>query len=145
MNKVEEPLIHYGTLGHYAADLSDPIRLVMASKKGVTTRSFDDLVKVSLQARDTFAQRLHISLKTIERYRKEGRTFDPMMGELILKWLQLYAKGLEVFGSIRAFNRWLEKPAYGLNSMLPEDLLSNSTGVSLIFDELVRIERGDLA
>jgi putative toxin-antitoxin system antitoxin component (TIGR02293 family) len=88
---------------------------------------------------------LNISLKTIDRYKKDGKSLDPLMSELILKWMQLYRKGGEVFGSIISFNRWLEKPAYGLQGMRPEELISTSGGVTLVFEEICRIEHGDIA
>lgn len=63
----------------------------------------------------------------------------------MLKIMALFQTGESVFGSADAFRRWMDKPAYGLGSQIPFDLLHTSGGIDLIMDEVVRIEYGDLA
>jgi len=62
-----------------------------------------------------------------------------------LKLIVLYRKGVEVFSSITNFNKWLHKPSFGLGKKIPYSLMNTTTGIDLIFEELVRIEYGDLA
>jgi putative toxin-antitoxin system antitoxin component (TIGR02293 family) len=145
MSKVKEPEVYYGTLGKYESSFTDPLRMVAFANKGLPASSFDDLIHISHQSREAFAGKLNISLKTIDRYKKDGKSLDPLMSELILKWMQLYHKGVEIFGNVVSFNRWLEKPAYGFQGMHPEALISTSSGVSLVIDEICRIEHGDLS
>jgi putative toxin-antitoxin system antitoxin component (TIGR02293 family) len=57
----------------------------------------------------------------------------------------LLQKGIELFGSETAFLNWLSKPAYGLHDQVPETLLTTEVGRQAIFEELDRIEHGDLA
>jgi putative toxin-antitoxin system antitoxin component (TIGR02293 family) len=70
---------------------------------------------------------------------------DAVTSEKLLKLFALYNKGSEVFGSLDAFTDWLSKPAYGIGSQIPQDIIDTMTGIDLIHDELVRIEYGDLA
>ena len=145
MAKVKEPKSVYGPLSKYGKNITDPFTIALFAKKGLPASSFDDLVSISAGNREVFADRLNISLKTLDRYKKDGRKFDPSISEIILKWIELYSKGLEVFGSIASFNKWLEKPAFGLQGSRPDELMSTSTGTELIIGELRRIEYGDLA
>jgi putative toxin-antitoxin system antitoxin component (TIGR02293 family) len=144
-SKFSEPEVYYGILGKYESHFSDPLQLVLYAGKGLPASSFDDLVSVTHQARDVFASRLSVSVKTLERYKKEGKVLEPILSELILKWLKLYSKGIKVFGSVDAFNRWLGKPAYAFNDIAPEKFLLTSGGTDLLLDEVSRIEFGDLA
>ena len=84
-------------------------------------------------------------LKTINRYKQEKKKLNPRNSELILKLLALYSKGIEVFGKLESFNNWLMKPAFGIGNKTPFSLMNTSTGIDLIFEELIRIEYGDLA
>lgn len=144
-NTVQEPEVYYSTFSKYESDLSNPLRMLAFANRGIPAATLDGLVSLSMQGREVFAQRLNISLKTIERYHKEGKSFDPVMSELILQWLQMYHKGKEVFGSISSFNRWLVKPAHAFEGMVPESFTHTSGGVRLILDALFQIEHGDFS
>jgi putative toxin-antitoxin system antitoxin component (TIGR02293 family) len=145
LNTVKEPQVFYGPFAHYESDFSNPLRMMSFVNEGVPVSSLDALVSLSQHGRELFAQRLNISTKTIERYQKEGKSFDPVMSELILQWVQMYRKGSEVFGSIASFNRWLGKPALAFEGLVPESFTHTSGGVRLILDALMQIEMGDLS
>lgn len=144
-NKVEDPEVFYGLTGKYESSLSDPMRLVAFANKGLPASSFEDLINISHQSPDVFAHHLNISLKSIDRYTKDNKSLDPIMSELIIKWMNMYRLGFEVFGSVDAFNRWLEKPSIGLNGLLPLNIINISSGVNLVISELQNIANGDLA
>ena len=88
---------------------------------------------------------LHISDRTMQRYTKENRTFDPLQSEKIVEIALLYNKGTEVFGEQGKFDTWLEAGNLALGNIKPKSLLDNSFGIGLLKDELVRIEYGILA
>ncbi len=48
----------------------------------------------------------------------------------------------EVFGGREAADKWLNKPALGLEGRRPIDLLSSPEGCELVYTFLVRIEYG---
>ena len=62
-----------------------------------------------------------------------------------VKSILLFYKGEVVFGEADSFNRWLDKPAFGLGNKIPRNIITTVTGITFIMDELNRIERGDLA
>ena len=88
---------------------------------------------------------LHLSERTIQRYKKEKRTFDPLQSEKIVEISMLYTKGVEVFGDAPRFNAWLEANNVALGGIKPKTLLDSTFGINLLKDELTRIEHGILA
>jgi len=88
---------------------------------------------------------LHLSGRTMQRYKKEGGTFDPLQSEKILEIMLLIKKGTAVFGDRENFNAWLNAMNVALGHVKPKDLLDSSFGINLLQEELTRIEYGVLA
>ena len=57
----------------------------------------------------------------------------------------LYAKGEEIFGDRKRFNTWLRRRSYPLGNIYPIDQVKTVAGITLIYDELIRIEFGATA
>lgn len=53
--------------------------------------------------------------------------------------------GIEVFGSIEKFNKWLETPNVYFDYKPPLEFLENENGINFIEMKLTNIEYGDLA
>ena len=92
-----------------------------------------------------WADFLHISGKTLSRYQKEDKSFDVLQSEKILQIEMLYKRGEDVFGSSENFLIWLQSENIALGKTKPQDLLGSVFGISLLMDELTRIEHGVLA
>ena len=88
---------------------------------------------------------LHLSERTIQRYKKDKKRFDPLQSEKILQIALLYNRGVEVFGGREKFDAWLESEQIALGRMKPKDLLDSNFGIGLLRDEITRIEHGVLA
>jgi putative toxin-antitoxin system antitoxin component (TIGR02293 family) len=135
----------YLIFSKYEKSISDPIAIVTAANKGITAAAFFDFANLCGIEKDKLADLLNTSLKTLTRYKQAGKKLNPTNSEQILKMLAMYKKGINVFGNTIAFNKWLRKPAYGLDYEIPLDLLHTSGGIDLILDEISRIEYGDLS
>ena len=123
-----------------------PAYIVQSSRNGVSSSRFFGLADFTGLNRDWLAtQFLGLSLKTLQRYVQDSKPLSPREGEAVLKLESLYKKGLEIFGNRDEFNSWLKEPAYGIGNQVPLELLSMSTGIDLIMDELFRIEFGATA
>jgi putative toxin-antitoxin system antitoxin component (TIGR02293 family) len=123
-----------------------PAYIVSASRSGVSSLRFFGLADFTGLTREWLATEfLGLSLKTLQRYVQEAKTLAPREGEAVLKLEALYKKGIEVFGNRDEFNGWLKEPAFGLGGQVPLELLSMSTGIDLVMQELVRIEFGATA
>jgi len=130
----------------YEKTIKDDYSIVLNSLKGLSANVFYDLVLITGMNKNQLADDIFkLSLKTIKRYQEDNKKLNPRNSELILKLIAMYKKGAEIFGSIESFNKWLNKPAFGLGNKIPYQIMNTSTGIDLIFEELVRIEFGDLA
>jgi putative toxin-antitoxin system antitoxin component (TIGR02293 family) len=88
---------------------------------------------------------LHLSERTIQRYKKENKSFDPLYSERILQIELLYKKGIDVFGIADNFYTWMDTISIPLGRVKPKQLLDTSFGIDAVYDELGRIEHGIFA
>lgn len=132
-------------ISQYERSLRNPLTLVLKAHEGLNAGTLDNFAVLSGLGRDILSAFLNISPKTLSRYKRARKKLNSENSEQVLKWISMYKKGIEMFGSIRSFNTWLRKPSYGLGNYKPISLMGTSTGVDLLIDELLRIEYGDLA
>ena len=114
-------------------------------RNGLSYNYFSDLsdrIHVGVQE---WADYLHISERTIQRYKKEGKVFDPIYSEKILLIELLYKKGIDVFEIEDNFYTWMDTKSIALGGVKPRDLLDTSFGITMVYDELGRIEHGIFA
>ncbi|MEP7143752.1 MAG: antitoxin Xre/MbcA/ParS toxin-binding domain-containing protein [Ferruginibacter sp.] len=117
----------------------------LSEPEAIYATAFDDMLAVSDYDKDFAADLLDVSHKTVTRYQKEKKKLSPLQSEYILKTIVLFNKGNQVFGNKESFNRWLDKPAFGLGNRIPRAFSTTVGGINFIIDELNRIARGDLA
>ena len=132
-------------LKQYEDHLEDRLMLVEDAGAGVPAGAVYELMNNTRLNKDFFAGILHISTKTLDRYRQGAKKLTPAGSEMVLKLFALFKKGEELFGTQEEFQKWIEKPAYGLGFRIPKAMIKTSSGIDLVMDELIRIEFGDLA
>lgn len=121
------------------------IYLINTMRKGIQYNTFNKIAENSPFTLDEWSDFLHISGRTIQRYKKEKKTFDPIHAERILEITLLYNKGIEVFGKKDKFDAWLDIKSVALGGIKPKELLDSSFGIRMLSDELMRIAHGILA
>jgi putative toxin-antitoxin system antitoxin component (TIGR02293 family) len=126
-------------------ETGDVYQLIDRSRKGISFLEFKEFSSAFALSSADWSKLLHISERTLQRYRKEKKKFDPVHSEKILQLILLFNKGEELFGDRNAFIHWLKSPVVSLGKVNPITLLDNSFGVELVKDELSRIEHGVLA
>jgi putative toxin-antitoxin system antitoxin component (TIGR02293 family) len=57
-------------------------------------------------------------------------------------YAEVLEKATDVLGSRELAERWMVKPARGLDGEMPIDLIANSVGYELVTDFLTRVEYG---
>jgi putative toxin-antitoxin system antitoxin component (TIGR02293 family) len=119
--------------------------LIASAIAGISSHAIADIIQISEKPIEEIASLLYVTPRTIKNYQNENKNLPVLQSEQLLKLYALYDKGIEVFGNTDAFNRWLSKPAFGLNNQIPNKLLLTSTGIKLVIDELNRIQFGDFA
>jgi putative toxin-antitoxin system antitoxin component (TIGR02293 family) len=86
---------------------------------------------------------LGMSLRTFQRRRDEPASLlTPEQSGRAWKFAEILAKATAIFGSQEDAERWIERPATGLNQRRPIDLMATPAGVALVEDFLERLEYG---
>jgi putative toxin-antitoxin system antitoxin component (TIGR02293 family) len=123
----------------------DEINLTNRVREGIPFNYFTRLSDYVHLGMDEWADFLHLSERTIQRYKKEGKTFDPIYSEKIVIIELLYKKGIDVFGIEDNFYTWMDTKSVALGGVRPKDMLDTSFGITMVYDELGRIEHGIFA
>ncbi len=132
-------------LGYDLVDDKGILKLIEMVRKGIKFSNFTELVKSSPFDMNEWSDFLHLSERTMQRYKKEKTTFGNIHSEKIVQITLLFNYGVEVFGDKEKFNSWLETNNLALGQIKPKQLLDSSFGIDLVKDELIRIEHGVLA
>ena len=135
-----DPKVAYSSI-----DDNNILSLIDLVRNGIKFVVFDTFVNRSPFSLNEWSKFLHISERTMQRHQKEKRPFDALQSEKILEIVLLYKKGTEVFGTKEKFDSWIETENLALGKIKPKQLLDNTFGISLLKDELTRIEYGVLA
>jgi putative toxin-antitoxin system antitoxin component (TIGR02293 family) len=115
------------------------------ARKGISGEEIQYMVDKKLATTKDVAYVLGVNERTVRTYQREASNLSPQQSEQLLKYNRLLRRGKEVFGSDEAFDRWLRKPAYGLDNDVPLAYLVTSEGINLVNDEVERIANGEFA
>jgi putative toxin-antitoxin system antitoxin component (TIGR02293 family) len=137
---VKDTPISYETVNE-----KDVFYLIKAARNGIGYLRFATLAKSFPFSVSDWSAFLHVSERTLQRYQKEEKTFDPVSSERIIEITLLYKQAVKVFGSRKKLDIWIDEPNLALGGNKPKDLLDSTLGVQLIRDELQRIEYGILS
>jgi putative toxin-antitoxin system antitoxin component (TIGR02293 family) len=138
--EIFDPKVAYSSI-----DDINSMSLIKMVRNGIGFAAFDKFANISPFSQNEWSTYLHLSERTMQRYRSEKRTFDPLQSEKIIEIALFYNKGVEVFGTAVKFNSWLETDNLALGNIKPKMLLDNSFGINMLRDELTAIEYGILA
>jgi len=133
------------TIKKYKIPEDDSVEMVNMLREGVEftyLNSISDRIHFTLE---DWASYLHLSERTIQRYKKEKKNFDTIYSEKIVQIDLLYKKGAEIFGSEDNFHTWMDTKSIPLGGVKPKELLDTTYGINLVADELGRIEHGIFA
>lgn len=82
-----------------------------------------------------------ITDKTFRSYLKSNKELPPVQGEWVMKYKELQEFGIELFGSEKSFDKWLNKYSIRLET-IPKNLLYSVQGIQETIDELMRLAYG---
>lgn len=138
--EIFDPMVAYGSIDDIGV-----FSLIKLVRQGIGFDAFDRFATKSPFSLNEWSTYLHLSERTMQRYRSEKKTFEPLQSEKIISIALFYNKGIEVFGTSEKFDAWLETINLALGGIKPKMLLDNSFGIEMLKDELTRIEYGILA
>jgi putative toxin-antitoxin system antitoxin component (TIGR02293 family) len=137
------PLVNKNSIGYRFRffDLSNLNSLVFLARKGLKAKVFYDFAETINMPEKKLAAVMNISSRTISNYKNEEKLLDPIYSEHLLKLINLFEKGEEIFGNVEEFNYWLKKPFWNKKST-PIELINTIVGVDLIAEELEKLAQG---
>ena len=138
---MEDP-VPYITGSQY--DEPDYFNLIRRARDGLSYDLFSDIVRDSPFDNEQWCNFLHVSDRTLHRYRAGNKVFTPPQSDRILEIALLINQGIKVFGDRSSFESWLFSDSIALGGVSPVSLLDNTFGIALVRDELGRIEHGIL-
>lgn len=122
-----------------SGDSSD--QFIQLIRKGIPKKSIDTILDRTGMSEADLARFLHVSLRTIQR-RAPDELLDPSQSERLIELARLYTRGESVFGDLAGFIDWMETAIPALGQKAPHTFLDTSIGISILMDELGRIEHG---
>lgn len=99
---------------------------------------------ILLQRPGTFEKALGISLRTLQRRKKEASSKPLSLEQSGRAWkfAELLEQAIEVFGTQEEAEAFFDRPAIGLNQRRPIELLSTPAGTELVETHLERLKYG---
>lgn len=127
--------------------VEEPEAMYMPSKKQLEVADYNykklkkitDLVPFT-QAE--WANMLHLSERTLQRYAKNNSSFEGIYTDRILLLQEMINLGLETFIDAEAFYRWLKKDKPVMGHVLNFSSLYSERGIQEVIDQLTRIQYG---
>lgn len=139
---VSEPMGTYGSqpaFYHFAT--GDEYSLVKKAREGLKTEVFYSLADEINMPEKSLAAVLNLSPRTISNYRDQQKSLDPTYSEHLLKLINLYQLGEEIFGSIEEFNLWMDRPFWNSDER-PIAFITTPAGVDLVHREVEKLAQG---
>jgi len=128
----------------YSDFLTNKMLMIFVIREGVPYSLFNLIQHFTPFTEDDWADFLDISTKSLHRYKQSSRSFKPIQSEKIIEMAEVTKVGLDVFGDMERFKRWLDTPNFSLGNLTPLELLKDSYGKELVMSELTRINYGIL-
>jgi putative toxin-antitoxin system antitoxin component (TIGR02293 family) len=129
------------------ASLSDSkiYDIVQTVREGLPYYTFENFVKKSPFNLSEWSELLGLSARSLQRYKKDKKSFDKLHSNRIIEIVLLLNKGIEVFGDEEKFSTWMNSNIIALGGIKPKELMDSSFGIKLLNDELTRIAYGIFA
>lgn len=128
--RVEEPLMEYSPVKRLPVVADFPYR------------KFEKIAAMVPFTQREWANILHLSERTLQRYSKDNSSFEGIYVDRILQLEQMIHLGLETFTDAAAFYKWLHKEKKVLGHVLSFESLYSTQGIQDITDQIGRIQYG---
>jgi putative toxin-antitoxin system antitoxin component (TIGR02293 family) len=125
----------------------EPVQEYLQPKKtlAVADYSYKKLKKIADKVPFTqaeWANMLHLSERTLQRYAKNNSSFEGIYTDRILLLQEMIDLGLETFTDAGAFYQWLKKDKAVMGQLLNFESLYSERGIQEIIDQISRIQYG---
>ncbi|MBZ9741188.1 MULTISPECIES: antitoxin Xre/MbcA/ParS toxin-binding domain-containing protein [unclassified Mesorhizobium] len=129
-------------LGH---SVSSPIEAHEMILNGIPSQALEKLVThlAVINLADTFEAAFGMSERTFQRHKSDhSRTLSKEQGSRTWNFARILTKATSVLGSQAEAEKWMIRPAMGLDNRRPIDLLTTAAGTELVQEFLDRLDYG---
>lgn len=121
--------------------IKNEYHLIKKAHEGLKTEVFYALADAIRMPEKMLASVINLSPRTISNYRDQEKALDPNYSEHLLKLINLYDLGEEIFGSFEEFSLWMHRPFFN-SAEKPIDLITTPGGVDLVREEVEKLAQG---
>ena len=115
--------------------------LMNLAREGLTAESIYSLIKTLEISVDEMVDLLPISRRTLERY-AENQKLSSELSDRLIQIARVYSRALEVWEDRDLTLQWLKSPCKAFGGDTPISYLNISSGMTIVMDELGRIDYG---
>ena len=128
--KAEEPITQY-------SPVKKTVQVV-----NFTFRKLKRIIETVPFTQVEWANMLHLSERTLQRYAKNNSSFEGIYSDRILLLQEMINLGLETFSDSHTFYKWLKKEKLILGQRVNFESLHSERGIQEVIDQINRIQYG---
>ena len=128
--KAEEPITQY-------SPVKKTVQVV-----NFTFRKLKRIIETVPFTQVEWANMLHLSERTLQRYAKNNSSFEGIYSDRILLLQEMINLGLETFSDSHTFYKWLKKEKLILGQRVIFESLHSERGIQEVIDQINRIQYG---
>ncbi len=128
----------------YHKKFDSPRSKLKTIKVGLLASAITDLIELTGTNQAHVAHLLSVTEPTLRKYIKNHKQLDSNKSEHIIELFELTEKGMDTFGSLEEFKKWLDYPNINFDEA-PMKLLDTITGINMVKNALLRLDYGVLA
>lgn len=123
--------------------VSEPEVLYAVRRNTITSDYLANLKQMSGLSDETLSDSLNMNIKTFRSYKVVSSPLKPLLQEHVIAMMALYKHGIQVFGTHKAFNDWMDRPNFYFDNDKPLHFLTTIGGIRFIDSRLTAIQYGD--
>ena len=121
-----------------------PIDVIESARGGINFEKFWSVYNLIKLPNSKWSEIIGISERTMQNIIKEKRNLDQNKSEKLLSFLTLVEYALDVLGDETRFTAWLNYKSPGLHGKAPIEYVDTFQGISMLKEQLFKIETGNL-
>lgn len=132
-----------GIMNNVPNQISDREVLIYLNNHNIDWTYVDTIKKITDYNDEVISEWLNVSVRTFRSYRQPKNKFKENIREHVLLLLSLIKYGIQVFGTSKGFNEWLDSKNFYFDNKSPITFLNTVTGIRFVHNRLTAMEYGD--
>ncbi|MEM6718439.1 MAG: antitoxin Xre-like helix-turn-helix domain-containing protein [Bacteroidota bacterium] len=122
-----------------------PIDTITSARNGVKFNDFKNIYDLMKLPNNKWAEIMGVSERTMQSILKEKRNLDQNKSEKLISFLTLIEYALDVLGNKENVQEWLHYKSPALQGKAPVEYVDTFQGITMLREELFKIDSGNLA